>query len=124
MLLTTKDICMDLGVTRTTVQKWIVNREIIATKVNNRDGWKIQKSDYEKFLKKHEKYLKIHEGRTYSYKKITARRELCDMFDSYISKMKAQIEDPRLPEGFKKGWLKAIAEIEQFIDKERVRTND
>lgn len=123
-MLTTADIARDLGVCTVTVERWIREGTLKATKQSNRIGYRITEEDYEAFVEANARYKCIREGIVFSHKEKKARESLCDVLDTKILSFKNALKEENRDERYLSGYERALRDIQGVINRERIRKSE
>lgn len=122
MMLGTMDIVKDLGVTAMTVRRWINLGQIKASfSGSNREGYKIDEADYQKFLDSHPKYKMVHNRELYNGNEIRAREDALVKLSADIIASKLKVKGENHNAQYMNGYDRAITDVCAAINREMAR---
>lgn len=121
-MMTTNDICEDLGVCKVTVLRWLREGKLKGVRGPvKREGWKIEETDYEAFLDSDKKWKAVHEGGLFSSKDLAIRDQLLNQIDWKLTEIRDELLKKNKDRQYLKGWNGAFTDIRAIIDRERLR---
>lgn len=120
-MLSTNDIRDELGVNRVTVERWIRQGKLKASKNNNRSGWMITQEDYEAFLEKNTRWNSIRLGDVFTQKELKTREMLITVINERLRDIDKLVKSEMREERYMKGYERAVKELQIILNRELVR---
>ena len=120
-MLSTRDIRDDLGVNRVTVERWIRQGKLKASKTSNHSGWMIQEEDYEAFLEKNTKLKRIRLGDTFTQKELKTREVLITEINERLREINKLVKAEVQEERYMDGYNRAVEEFQIILNREFFR---
>lgn len=120
-MLSTNDIRDELGVNRVTVERWIRQGKLKASKNNNRSGWMITQEDYEAFLEKNTRWSSIRLGDAFTQKELKTREMLITVINERLRDIDKLVKSEMREERYMKGYERAVKELQIILNRELVR---
>jgi predicted site-specific integrase-resolvase len=120
-MLSTNDIRDELGVNRVTVERWIRQGKLKASKNNNRSGWMITQEDYEAFLEKNTRWNSIRLGDAFTQKELKTREMLITVINERLRDIDKLVKSEMREERYMKGYERAVKELQIILNRELVR---
>lgn len=120
-MLSTNDIRDELGVNRVTVERWIRQGKLKASKNSNRSGWMITQEDYEAFLEKNTRWNSIRLGDAFTQKELKTREMLITVINERLRDIDKLVKSEMREERYMKGYERAVKELQIILNRELVR---
>ena len=120
-MLSTNDIRDELGVNKVTVERWIRQGKLKASKNNNRSGWMITQEDYEAFLEKNTRWNSIRLGDAFTQKELKTREMLITVINERLRDIDKLVKSEMREERYMKGYERAVKELQIILNRELVR---
>ncbi len=120
-MLSTNDIRDELGVSKVTVERWIRQGKLKASKNNNRSGWMITQEDYEAFLEKNTRWNSIRLGDAFTQKELKTREMLITVINERLRDIDKLVKSEMREERYMKGYERAVKELQIILNRELVR---
>ena len=120
-MLSTNAIRDELGVNRVTVERWIRQGKLKASKNNNRSGWMITQEDYEAFLEKNTRWNAIRLGDAFTQKELKIREMLITVINERLRDIDKLVKSEMREERYMKGYERAVKELQIILNRELVR---
>ena len=120
-MLSTNDIRDELGVSKVTVERWIRQGKLTASKNNNRSGWMITQEDYEAFLEKNTRWNSIRLGDAFTQNELKTREMLITVINERLRDIDKLVKSEMREERYMKGYERAVKELQIILNRELVR---